>query len=72
MLNPILVQLLDNWSDPLQILERVFLPHQLKKTAPTIFELIAQLIMKCRQRCLQLAVKDPSKIIIPVMQEEFE
>lgn len=60
------------WSDPLHALEWIFLPHQPKKATPTIFELIAQLIMKCCQRCLQLTAKDPSKIIIPVTQEEFE
>ncbi|NWT34179.1 POK11 protein, partial [Cardinalis cardinalis] len=57
---------------PLHILERMFLPHQPKKMAPTIFELIAQLIIKCHQRCLQLNARDPSKIIISVTQEQFE
>lgn len=41
-----------------------FLPHQPKKTAPSIFELIAQLIIKCHQRHLELNAKDPAKIIV--------
>lgn len=59
-------------SDPLHVLEWMFLSHQPKKTAPTISELIAQLIIKCHQRSLQLSAKDPSKIIIPVTQEQSE
>ncbi|NWX63007.1 POK11 protein, partial [Promerops cafer] len=55
----------------LHILEWIFLPHRPKKTAPTIFDLIAQLVIKCHQRYLQLNAKDPSKII-PVLQEYFE
>lgn len=46
--------------------------HQHKKTAPIVFELIAQVIIQCHQRCLLLSAKDPLKIIISVMQEEFE
>lgn len=60
------------WSDPLHILECVFLPDHSKKTAPSIFELIAQLIIKCQQRCLQSNAKGPAKIIVPVAQEYFE
>lgn len=37
------------WPDPLHVLEWVFLPHQLKKTATMLFELFAQLIIKCHQ-----------------------
>ncbi|RMC21220.1 hypothetical protein DUI87_02078 [Hirundo rustica rustica] len=54
----------DDWTDPLHILEWVFLPHQPHKTATALFELIAHLIIKCRQRCLQLMGADPSKIIL--------
>lgn len=61
-----------HWPDPLPILECIFLPHQPRKTAPTVFELIAQLIIKCCHRCLQLNARDPSQIIIPVTQEQFE
>ncbi|NXA95697.1 POK11 protein, partial [Melanocharis versteri] len=61
----------DQWPDPLYILEWVFLPHQPKKTAPMLFELIAQLIIKCRQRCLQLIAKDLVKIVLPIQQEYF-
>ncbi|NXE43826.1 POK11 protein, partial [Ptilorrhoa leucosticta] len=61
----------DQWPDPLHILEWVFLPHQPKKT-PTLLELIAQMIIKCRQRCLQLMAKDPVKIVLPIQQEYFE
>ncbi|NXB68810.1 POK18 protein, partial [Struthidea cinerea] len=60
------------WPDPLHILEWVFLPHQPKKTAPTLFELIACLIIKCRRRCLQLMAADPATIFLPVQQEHFE
>lgn len=49
-----------------------FLLHQPKKTTRSIFELTAQLIIKCRQRCLQLNAKDPVIIIVPVPQECFE
>ncbi|RMC21355.1 hypothetical protein DUI87_02217 [Hirundo rustica rustica] len=62
----------DDWTDPLHILEWVFLPHQPHKTATALFELIARLIIKCRQRCLQLMGADPSKIILPVQREEFD
>ncbi|RMC22135.1 hypothetical protein DUI87_03008 [Hirundo rustica rustica] len=62
----------DDWIDPLHILEWVFLPHQPHKTATALFELIACLIIKCRQRCLQLMGADPSKIILPVQREEFD
>ncbi|RMB91438.1 hypothetical protein DUI87_32230 [Hirundo rustica rustica] len=55
----------DDWTDPLHVLEWVFLPHQPHKTATALFELIARLIIKCRQRCLQLMGADPSKIILP-------
>ncbi|RMC21859.1 hypothetical protein DUI87_02730 [Hirundo rustica rustica] len=61
----------DDWTDPLHILEWVFLPHRSHKTATALFELIARLIIKCRQRCLQLMGADPSKIILPVQREEF-
>ncbi|RMC19768.1 hypothetical protein DUI87_03332 [Hirundo rustica rustica] len=36
----------DDWTDPLHILEWVFLPHQPHKTATALFELIAHLIIK--------------------------
>ncbi|NXH81680.1 POK18 protein, partial [Edolisoma coerulescens] len=62
----------DQWSDPLDMLEWAFLPHQPKKTALMLFELIAQLIIKFRQRCLQLMAKDPAKIVLPIQQEYFE
>ncbi|RMC21618.1 hypothetical protein DUI87_02485 [Hirundo rustica rustica] len=62
----------DDWTDPLHILEWVFLPHQQHKTATALFELIARLIIKCRQRCLQLMGAHPSKIILPVQREEFD
>ncbi|RMC21327.1 hypothetical protein DUI87_02188 [Hirundo rustica rustica] len=62
----------DDWTDPLHVLEWVFLPHQPHKTVTALFELIACLIIKCRQRCLQLMGADPSKIILPVQREEFD
>ncbi|RMC04374.1 hypothetical protein DUI87_19195 [Hirundo rustica rustica] len=62
----------DDWTDPLHVLEWVFLPHQPHKTVTALFELIARLIIKCRQRCLQLMGADPSKIILPVQREEFD
>ncbi|RMC20892.1 hypothetical protein DUI87_01745 [Hirundo rustica rustica] len=62
----------DDWTDPLHVLEWVFLPHQPHKTATALFELIARLIIKCRQHCLQLMGADPSKIILPVQREEFD
>ncbi|RMC21942.1 hypothetical protein DUI87_02813 [Hirundo rustica rustica] len=62
----------DDWTDPMHILEWVFLPHQPHKTATALFELIVRLIIKCRQRCLQLMGANPSKIIVPVQREEFD
>ncbi|RMC20068.1 hypothetical protein DUI87_00914 [Hirundo rustica rustica] len=62
----------DDWTDPLHVLEWVFLPHQPHKTATALFELIARLIIKCRQHCLQLMGADPSKIILPIQREEFD
>ncbi|RMC19795.1 hypothetical protein DUI87_03360 [Hirundo rustica rustica] len=62
----------DDWTDPLHILEWVFLPHQPHKTATALFEWIARLIIKCRQRCLQLMGADPSKIILPIQRKEFD
>ncbi|RMC12182.1 hypothetical protein DUI87_11318 [Hirundo rustica rustica] len=62
----------DDWTDPLHVVEWVFLPHQPHKTATALFELIARLIIKCRQRCLQLMGADPSKILLPVQREEFD
>ncbi|RMC20837.1 hypothetical protein DUI87_01690 [Hirundo rustica rustica] len=35
----------DDWTDPLHVLEWVFLPHQPHKTATALFELIARLII---------------------------
>ncbi|RMC18078.1 hypothetical protein DUI87_04957 [Hirundo rustica rustica] len=35
----------DDWTDPLHILEWVFLPHQPHKTATALFEMIARLII---------------------------
>lgn len=60
------------WPDPLHILQWVFLPHRSKKSAPTVSELTAQLIIKCCHRCLQVNAKDPAQIIIPIKQEEFK
>ncbi|RMB92605.1 hypothetical protein DUI87_30914 [Hirundo rustica rustica] len=62
----------DDWTDPLHILEWVFLPHQTHKTATALFELIVPLIIKCRQCCLQLMGADPSKIMLLVQREEFD
>ncbi|RMC19923.1 hypothetical protein DUI87_03490 [Hirundo rustica rustica] len=62
----------DKWYNSLHILEWVFLPHQPQKTETALFELIARLIIKCRQRCLQLMGADPTKIILPVQREDFD
>lgn len=62
----------DKWSDSLHVLEWVFLPHQPQKTATPLSELFARLIIKCRQRCLQLMGADPAKIILPVQREDFD
>ncbi|TRZ15138.1 hypothetical protein HGM15179_011998 [Zosterops borbonicus] len=62
----------DKWSDPLHVLEWVFLPHQPQKTATALFELIARLITKCRQRCFQLMGVDPAQIVLPVPREDFD
>lgn len=37
-----------------------------------LFELIAHLIIKCCQWCLQLMAADPARIIPLVQQEDFE
>ncbi|RMC04373.1 hypothetical protein DUI87_19194 [Hirundo rustica rustica] len=62
----------EKWSDFLHVLEWVFLPHQLQKTSTALFDLIARLIIKCRQQCLQLMGVDPAKIVLPVQQEDFD
>ncbi|RMC22121.1 hypothetical protein DUI87_02994 [Hirundo rustica rustica] len=62
----------DDWTDPLHVLEWVFLPHQPHKMATALFELIARLIIKCWQHCLQLMGADPSKIILLLQREEFD
>ncbi|RMC20615.1 hypothetical protein DUI87_01467 [Hirundo rustica rustica] len=62
----------DKWSNYLHVLEWVFVPHQPQKTATALFELIARLIIKCQQRCLQLMGADPAKIVLPVQWEEFD
>ncbi|RMC20514.1 hypothetical protein DUI87_01365 [Hirundo rustica rustica] len=43
----------DDWTDPLHVLEWVFLPHQPHKTATALFELIARLIIKVNPRGLK-------------------
>ncbi|RMC08066.1 hypothetical protein DUI87_15540 [Hirundo rustica rustica] len=62
----------DKWSSSLHVLEWVFLPHQPQKTATALFELIAHLIIKCRQWCLQLMGADPAKIVLLVQREDFD
>uniref|UniRef100_A0A8C0VR97 RNA-directed DNA polymerase n=1 Tax=Cyanistes caeruleus TaxID=156563 RepID=A0A8C0VR97_CYACU len=62
----------DEWSDPLHVLEWIFLPHQLQKTVTALFDLIARLIIKCWQQCLQLMGADPAKIVLPVPREDFD
>ncbi|TRZ07550.1 hypothetical protein HGM15179_019557 [Zosterops borbonicus] len=61
----------DKWSDPLHVLEWVFLPHQPQKTATALFKLIARLIMKSQQQCFQLMGVDPAQIVLPVPREDF-
>ena len=55
------------WEDPLHVLEW-FLPLQPKKTAVEWYELVADLIIKVRKRCLELTGADPATVIIPVQQ----
>ena len=43
-----------DWQDPLHVLEWVFLPFRPKKTAPGLFELLAQIVIKTRTRCMEL------------------
>ncbi|NXM17580.1 POK19 protein, partial [Ploceus nigricollis] len=52
-------------SDPLLILEWVFLPHQPGKTI-TKPEMMAQLVIRARSRLLSLAGKDFSTIFLPI------
>ena len=69
----IIAQWSDHWSpEPLQILEWMFLPHKPRKRVATIFELIAQLIIKCRHRCLQITAQDPAKFPIPIQRDYSE
>ncbi|TRZ06629.1 hypothetical protein HGM15179_020478 [Zosterops borbonicus] len=62
----------DKWSDSLHVLEWVFLSHQPQKTATALFELIAHLIVKCRQRCLQLMGVNLAQIVLPGPWEDFD
>ncbi|KAM6394711.1 endogenous retrovirus group K member 18 Pol protein [Rhynochetos jubatus] len=62
----------ETWGDPLHVLEGMFLPYRFKKTAPGIFELVVQLIIKTRTRCLELLGQDPATIVIPIQATYFE
>ncbi|NXB94357.1 POK8 protein, partial [Vidua chalybeata] len=59
-------------SDPLVILEWLFLPHQPSRTIATPAELIATLIMKARHHLRTLAGCDPVCIYLPVTLDQLD
>ncbi|NWQ71981.1 POK18 protein, partial [Neopipo cinnamomea] len=61
-----------NWVDHLHVLEWLFLSVRSKETAPGLFKLLAQLIIKARSRCTELMVHDPEAIVVPVQLDYFE
>lgn len=67
-----LAQWNSHWQDPLHVLEWAFLPFKTKETASGLFELLAQIIMKTRARCMELLARDPENTVIPVQSEYFE
>lgn len=60
------IQWNSDWPDSLHVLGWLFLPFHSKKTAPGIFELLAQIILKSQTRCAELLARDTEKIVIPV------
>lgn len=68
----ILCQWSDNWEDQLHILEWIFLTFRSRKTAPGLYELFADIIIKGRRRCHEILGHDPVTIVIPVQQWYFE
>ncbi|XP_010579894.1 PREDICTED: endogenous retrovirus group K member 11 Pol protein-like [Haliaeetus leucocephalus] len=67
-----LVQWNSEWDDPLHILEWMFLSFRPRKTASGLFELIADVIIKTRKRCVELIGRDPATIVLPVQNWYFE
>ena len=61
-----------DWPDPLHVLEWAFLPFRPKKTAPGLFELLAQIIMRTRVQCMELIARDLECITVPVKNDSFE
>ena len=56
------------WQDPLHVPEWLFLPLQPKKSAVELYELVADLIIKIQERCLELTGLNPPTVIFPVQQ----
>ena len=54
-------------ENPLRILEWIFLSIRPKKTVTTQIELLSQLIIRGRSRCLEIAGCEPQTILVPLM-----
>ncbi|NXE02931.1 POK18 protein, partial [Chaetorhynchus papuensis] len=65
----VLFQWFPDDSDPLHVLEWLFLPHTATKTVWTIRDMFAQLIMKSHQRLQTLS--DPHVIYVPANKENL-
>ena len=68
---PILMQWVPG-ENPLRILEWIFLSIRPKKTVTTRIELLSQLIIQGRNRCVEIAGCEPQTILVPLMQEYME
>lgn len=62
----------DSWQDPLHFLEWIFLLYQHKKTVTTHLELIAHVICKARQWCVQLLGQEPAIMTAPLTSEYWD
>lgn len=61
-----------NETEPLKILEWVFLPFQTKKTISTRIESFATLIMKGREIIIDIAGIEPATILLPLQKNHIE
>lgn len=59
-------------SDPLVILEWIFLPHNFGKTVTTTIEMIAMVIQKGSDRLLALEGTEPDVIYLPLDMKQIE
>uniref|UniRef100_A0A8B9EKR5 ribonuclease H n=1 Tax=Anser cygnoides TaxID=8845 RepID=A0A8B9EKR5_ANSCY len=68
----IIAQWDSNATDPLLLLEWVFLPHQPTKTLATRIEMFSDLIREGRERIIEMAGEEPKSIIIPIVKDYLD